>query len=175
MSLMRWLDKTKHGLMLLLFVFSIGLYYLLFWCRFNISLQRKEQIPNIDNFKVKDNRNVNLQLKNDMEAYIQDKIKQIQNPTSCELSSKVVCELPPAGFGSQVHLLTICFTIGFMTKRVVIFKKGRSKYNKTGWDELFLPLSSTCSTHMNSTVHQVLSNAIFKQLLFFSFFSCVLC
>ncbi|XP_060578059.1 alpha-(1,6)-fucosyltransferase-like [Ruditapes philippinarum] len=88
-------------------------------------------------------------------AYVQDKLYEIQNPQSCESAKKVVCDLPRTGFGSQVHLLTVCFTVGFMTHRTVICRKGQSVYEQNGWGDLFLPLSKNCSQLSNQTVLKV--------------------
>ncbi|XP_060562738.1 alpha-(1,6)-fucosyltransferase-like [Ruditapes philippinarum] len=69
---------------------------------------------------------------------------------------KVLCKLPISGFGSQAHLLTICFTVGFHTQRTVILLSNTSQYSTDGWESFMLPLSDTCKTiGLNDTVVKV--------------------
>ncbi|XP_045211518.1 alpha-(1,6)-fucosyltransferase-like [Mercenaria mercenaria] len=88
---------------------------------------------------------------------VQKRINELQNPVKCESARKVVCDLPPNGLGSQVHLLTICFTVGFLTERTVIPRYGMSQYTGPGLEALVLPFSNTCTTTMNQTVLEVFS------------------
>ncbi|XP_060577595.1 alpha-(1,6)-fucosyltransferase-like [Ruditapes philippinarum] len=44
-----------------------------------------------------------------------------------------------------------------MANRTVILQTNESKYNQSGWNDLFLPLSLNCTTILNENAHEVFS------------------
>ncbi|XP_060588489.1 alpha-(1,6)-fucosyltransferase-like isoform X2 [Ruditapes philippinarum] len=64
---------------------------------------------------------------------VQETFDTLQNPNDCNTTKSVLCEIPSNGFGHQVHLLTICFTVGFMTRRTVIIKTGGEHISIAVW------------------------------------------
>lgn len=50
------------------------------------------------------------------------------------------------GYGCQLHHVVYCFIMAYATERTLILKSKGWRYHKGGWDEVFLPLSNTCST-----------------------------
>ncbi|XP_060562372.1 alpha-(1,6)-fucosyltransferase-like isoform X2 [Ruditapes philippinarum] len=86
---------------------------------------------------------------------VQKRLELIQNPKDCNNQKWVICELPSKGFGYQVHLLTICFTVGYFTNRTVMISTDVSKHSNTAWGEMLLPLSNTCTSPTNQTAAKV--------------------
>ncbi|XP_071537591.1 alpha-(1,6)-fucosyltransferase [Panulirus ornatus] len=57
------------------------------------------------------------------------------------------------GYGCQIHHVVYCFIVAYGTKRTLILKSRGWRYNKAGWEDVFKPLSDTCtdpSGHTNS-------------------------
>ena len=73
-----------------------------------------------------------------------------------------------AGFGSEAHWLTNCFTVGLYTNRTVIIQSNVSRYSTDSWESFMLPISDTCTTvGINQTVVAVTSKGINKYVLMF--------
>ena len=53
--------------------------------------------------------------------------------------------LQGCGYGCQLHHLVYCFTVAYGTERTLILKSRGWRYRKAGWEEVFLPVSRTCT------------------------------
>ena len=77
---------------------------------------------------------------------VQEKFKRLQNPSNCEASKKIICDLNKAcGFGCQIHHIMYCFIVSFFTNRVMILESNGWRYNSAGYEAYFEPLSQTCT------------------------------
>lgn len=78
---------------------------------------------------------------------VQDKIKRLQNPSNCEQSKKIYCDLAlNCGFGCQIHHLTFCMITAWHTNRTLILNSNSWKYNPRGFEAYFKPISETCKS-----------------------------
>ena len=50
------------------------------------------------------------------------------------------------GYGCQIHHAIYCFITAYGSKRTMILKSSGWRYNKKGFEEVFLPLSETCTS-----------------------------
>ncbi|XP_060562375.1 alpha-(1,6)-fucosyltransferase-like [Ruditapes philippinarum] len=116
-----------------------------------------ESVNKINNINIYPTRNYTIEDYKQITAHVQQRFYDLQNPYDCKKARKVVCDTRTNGFGSEVHLLTICLTIGFMTNRTVIIESEQSQYSKTGWNGLLLPMSNNCTQLYNQTSQLVLS------------------
>lgn len=66
--------------------------------------------------------------------------------------------LQGCGYGCQLHHVVYCFIMAYATERTLILKSKGWRYHKAGWEEVFLPLSETCSTS-EGTSHANWGNA----------------
>lgn len=81
----------------------------------------------------------------DLSALVQARLKYLQNPEDCNSARKLVCNLNKGcGYGCQIHHAIYCFLVAYGTERTMILKSTGWRYNKKGFEEVFLPLSETC-------------------------------
>lgn len=83
---------------------------------------------------------------------MQSRIHHLQNPPDCETAKKVVCSINKGcGFGCQIHHLVYCMVVAYATSRTLILESKGWRYNRQGWEKVFLPVSETCSTATGNT------------------------
>ena len=81
----------------------------------------------------------------DLSALVQARLKFLQNPPDCDSARKLVCNLNKGcGYGCQIHHAIYCFLVAYGTERTLILKSAGWRYNKKGFEEVFLPMSETC-------------------------------
>ena len=81
----------------------------------------------------------------DLSALVQARLKFLQNPADCDTARKLVCNLNKGcGYGCQIHHAIYCFLVAYGTERTLILKSAGWRYNKKGFEEVFLPMSETC-------------------------------
>lgn len=81
----------------------------------------------------------------DLSALVQARLKSLQNPSDCDSARKLVCNLNKGcGYGCQIHHAIYCFLVAYGTERTLILKSAGWRYNKKGFEEVFLPMSETC-------------------------------
>jgi len=81
----------------------------------------------------------------ELSALVQARLKYLQNPADCDSARKLVCNLNKGcGYGCQIHHAIYCFLVAYGTERTLILKSSGWRYNKKGFEEVFLPLSETC-------------------------------
>ncbi|XP_069679816.1 alpha-(1,6)-fucosyltransferase [Periplaneta americana] len=82
----------------------------------------------------------------DLSDLVQRRLDYLQNPEDCGSARKLVCNLNKGcGYGCQLHHLVYCFTVAYGTERTLILKSRGWRYRKAGWEEVFLPISRTCT------------------------------
>ncbi|XP_031786080.1 alpha-(1,6)-fucosyltransferase isoform X2 [Nasonia vitripennis] len=92
---------------------------------------------------------------NDLSSLVQQRFRSLQNPINCNTAKKLICNINKGcGFGCQIHHLVYCFLVAYGTERTLILKSKGWRYQKEGWESVFLPLSDTClspngKTHAN--------------------------
>jgi len=78
---------------------------------------------------------------------VQGRLKFLQNPEDCSKARKLVCVLNKGcGFGCQVHHAAYCLVTAYATGRTLILESKGWRYNRAGWDKVFLPVSETCTS-----------------------------
>ena len=88
-------------------------------------------------------RNISIELTKLMER----RLNYLQNPPNCASAKKLVCEVAKTcGFGCQIHHVAYCFILAYATKRTLILDSRTWRYSMNGWDVVFQPVSSTCTT-----------------------------
>lgn len=88
-------------------------------------------------------RNVSIEMARLMER----RLDYLQNPPNCESAKKLVCEVAKTcGFGCQIHHVAYCFIMAYATKRTLIIDSRNWRYSANGWDVVFQPVSSTCTS-----------------------------
>uniref|UniRef100_U5EZ81 Alpha-(1,6)-fucosyltransferase n=1 Tax=Corethrella appendiculata TaxID=1370023 RepID=U5EZ81_9DIPT len=84
---------------------------------------------------------------------VQKRLHYLQNPDDCSTARKLVCRLNKGcGYGCQLHHLVYCFIMAYATERTMILKSKGWRYHKNGWEEVFQPISDTC-TDSNGVTH----------------------
>jgi glycoprotein 6-alpha-L-fucosyltransferase len=77
---------------------------------------------------------------------VQKRLQFLQNPPDCGTARKLICRLNKGcGWGCQLHHLVYCFIVAYATERTLILKSKGWRYHKGGFEEIFLPLSDTCT------------------------------
>ena len=100
---------------------------------------------------------------------VQKRLRALQNPEDCSKAKKLVCKLNKGcGYGCQIHHAVYCFIVAYGTERTLILKSKGWRYNKGGFEEIFMPLSETCNDPKAST--NMLKTSSTPML---SFYSCV--
>jgi len=81
-----------------------------------------------------------------LSALVQARLKWLQNPSDCSKARKLLCNLNKGcGYGCQVHHAVYCFLVAYGTQRTLILNSKGWRYNKKGFEDVFLPLSETCT------------------------------
>jgi len=81
-----------------------------------------------------------------LSALVQARLHYLQNPEDCSSARKLVCNLNKGcGYGCQIHHAIYCFLVAYGTERTLILKSKGWRYNKKGFENVFLPLSETCT------------------------------
>jgi len=82
----------------------------------------------------------------DLSDLVQARLKYLQNPPNCDSARKLVCNLNKGcGYGCQIHHAIYCFLVAYGTERTLILKSKGWRYNKKGFQDVFLPMSETCT------------------------------
>jgi len=112
-------------------------------------LETREQVVLTDLEKLRENdgfddwRRVESQA---LSSLVQARLKFLQNPTNCATARKLVCNLNKGcGYGCQIHHAIYCFLVAYGTERTLILKSKGWRYNKKGFQDVFLPMSETCT------------------------------
>lgn len=104
-----------------------------------------------DHYELKNDSVADLQ--NLISDLVQRRLQHIQSPKNCSSARKVVCEFKGScGYGCQMHHVTMCLTIAYATERTLILDSSTGVYGGTAWEDIFLPLSETC-TSQDGTTH----------------------
>ena len=107
----------------------------------------------------------------DLSDLVQARLKHLQNPEDCSSAKKLVCNLNKGcGYGCQIHHAIYCFLVAYGkrflrkchfclhilnyvgTERTTVLKSQGWRYNKKGFEEVFLPLSETCNDPNGKTM-----------------------
>ena len=106
----------------------------------------------------------------DLSNLVQARLKHLQNPEDCSTARKLVCNLNKGcGYGCQIHHAIYCFLVAYGnflenvdiffvnniyvgTERTMVLKSQGWRYNKKGFEEVFLPLSDTCNDPNGKTM-----------------------
>ena len=92
---------------------------------------------------------------------VQKRLRALQNPEDCSKAKKLVCKLNKGcGYGCQIHHAVYCFIVAYGTERTLILKSKGWRYNKGGFEEIFMPLSETCNDPKASRNHKNLFNTL---------------
>jgi len=82
----------------------------------------------------------------DLTNLVQARLKYLQNPENCGSARKLVCNLNKGcGYGCQIHHAIYCFLVAYGTERTLILKSKGWRYNKKGFQDVFMPMSETCT------------------------------
>ena len=82
----------------------------------------------------------------ELSALVQARLHFLQNPADCSSARKLVCNLNKGcGYGCQIHHAIYCFLVAYGTERTLILKSKGWRYNKKGFENVFLPLSESCT------------------------------
>jgi glycoprotein 6-alpha-L-fucosyltransferase len=93
------------------------------------------------------------QLAKELESRVKKRFDELQNPSNCEQTKKILCDLNKAcGFGCQVHHVMYCFITAFFTNRMMILESDNWRYNPLGFSAYFKPMSEKCTTTKESAV-----------------------
>jgi len=88
----------------------------------------------------------------ELSALVQARLKFLQNPQDCSVARKLVCNLNKGcGYGCQIHHAIYCFLVAYGTERTLILNSKGWRYNKKGFEDVFLPLSDTCTDPQGSS------------------------
>lgn len=83
---------------------------------------------------------------------VQRRLHSLQNPADCGSARKLVCALNKGcGYGCQLHHVVYCLLVAYGTQRTMVLKSKGWRYHKAGWEEVFLPVSETCTDSGGST------------------------
>ena len=78
---------------------------------------------------------------------VQKRLYALQNPSDCSSAKKLVCNLNKlCGFGCQIHHVVYCFILAYGTERTLLLTSKDWRYNRGGFEDVFKPLSDTCSS-----------------------------
>ncbi|KAL1455011.1 hypothetical protein WDU94_009137 [Cyamophila willieti] len=83
----------------------------------------------------------------DLSDLVQRRLEYLQNPSDCRTARKLVCNLNKGcGYGCQLHHVVYCFIVAYATQRTLIMKSKGWRYARGGWEEVFEPVSKTCTS-----------------------------
>nr|XP_045593700.1 alpha-(1,6)-fucosyltransferase-like isoform X1 [Procambarus clarkii] len=78
---------------------------------------------------------------------VQRRLHRLQNPPDCATAKKLVCSINHScGLGCELHHLICCFMAAYGTHRTIVINSPAWSYSKSGWKDVFLPLSETCTS-----------------------------
>ncbi|XP_060584764.1 alpha-(1,6)-fucosyltransferase-like isoform X2 [Ruditapes philippinarum] len=83
---------------------------------------------------------------------VQRRLFYLQNPKNCTAAKKIICKPNTFGFGSGLHQVTLCLIVAYATHRTLILESKGWRYAAKGWETVFLPISTNCTSTMNNTV-----------------------
>lgn len=88
-----------------------------------------------------------------LENLVQRRLEYLQNPANCSSARKVTLELPDTcGHGCQMHAVIYGLAFAYATERTLVLSPNSKLYHKRTWNDVFLPLSPTCtSLHSSSS------------------------
>ena len=111
-------------------------------------LETREQavLVDLENLRASDGfEDWRLQESKSLSALVQARLHHLQNPQDCSTARKLVCNLNKGcGYGCQIHHAIYCFLVAYGTERTLVLKSKGWRYNKKGFENVFLPLSDTC-------------------------------
>ncbi|XP_049774973.1 alpha-(1,6)-fucosyltransferase-like [Schistocerca cancellata] len=81
---------------------------------------------------------------------VQRRLRTLQNPQHCHAARRLGCHIMKCGFGCQMHQAVYCLIVAYGMERTLVFSDSTLNYADTRWDEVFQPLSNTCS-HLNAS------------------------
>ncbi|XP_023326613.1 alpha-(1,6)-fucosyltransferase [Eurytemora carolleeae] len=83
---------------------------------------------------------------------VQKRLTTLQNPEDCGTAKKLLCNLNKGcGYGCQIHHAVYCFITAYGSKRTMILHSKGWRYNKKGYQEVFQPVSETCTSQDGSS------------------------
>ncbi|KAJ8933188.1 hypothetical protein NQ318_022682 [Aromia moschata] len=107
-----------------------------------------EQLAEVDGYATWREREAN-----DLSNLVQERFRFLQNPKNCDSAKKLVCNLNKGcGYGCQLHHAVYCFMVAYGTQRTLILKSKGWRYHKGGWEEIFKPISDTCTDPTGESV-----------------------
>lgn len=56
------------------------------------------------------------------------------------------CSVQGCGYGCQLHHVVYCLILAYATERTLILQSTGWKYKRSGWEQVFLPISETCTS-----------------------------
>ncbi|XP_077299866.1 alpha-(1,6)-fucosyltransferase 8 [Arctopsyche grandis] len=78
---------------------------------------------------------------------VQRRLHALQNPADCPTAKKLVCNLNKGcGYGCQLHHVVYCLILAYATERTLILRSAGWRYHRAGWEQIFLPISETCTS-----------------------------
>lgn len=55
------------------------------------------------------------------------------------------------GFGCQIHHVAYCMVVAYATSRTLVLESKGWRYNRQGWDKVFMPVSDSCTSASGSS------------------------
>lgn len=101
-------------------------------------MQLMRQVDGYDGFRQQEAKSLS--------ELVQHRLTALQHPTDCATARKLVCRLEKnCGFGCTIHHLVYCLHIAYATERTLILLSKGWSYHKAGWEDVFHPLSNSCT------------------------------
>lgn len=88
-----------------------------------------------------------------LEDIVQARLHRLQNPNNCAAARKVVCNLAQTcGLGCKSQHMVRCQLIAYATNRTLVLEEERRNlYGDNTWDDVFQPVSETCTLNTGSS------------------------
>lgn len=87
---------------------------------------------------------------------VEKRLQHTQNPPDCSKAKKLLCNHInnfPCAFGCRIHHLVKCLIVAYATERTMIIDNPKTwKFTRSGFANIFLPLSDTCTSTDGKTV-----------------------
>ncbi|XP_060868919.1 alpha-(1,6)-fucosyltransferase-like isoform X2 [Metopolophium dirhodum] len=91
---------------------------------------------------------------------VEKRIRHTQNPPDCSKAKKLLCNLfincphkNCCGYGCRVHHFVKCLIVAYATERTMIIDNPKKwEFTSRGFENVFLPLSDTCTSKNGETV-----------------------
>ncbi|XP_069184209.1 alpha-(1,6)-fucosyltransferase-like [Procambarus clarkii] len=79
---------------------------------------------------------------------VQRRLHRLQNPPDCATAKKLICSIVSqmCGLGCEIHHLICCFMAAYGSHRTIVINSPGWHYTQKGWEDVFQPLSQTCTT-----------------------------